>query len=246
MRAGRCRTGSALLPFAVAALVACAGGAPLGGLTGLLGAGSASRLDQDTVVAGLKEALRVGSGNAVDSTSRVDGYLGNPAIRIPLPDELSGMAKALRTVGLGARVDELEVAMNRAAERAAGEAADVFLAGIRDMSFTDAYGILNGGETAATDYFRRTTSDELRRRFQPIVDQKMRQVGLVQLYDELVGRYTSLPFASEPPLDLRAYVTERGLDGLFSVLAQEERRIRTDPSARVTELLQRVFGSQSG
>lgn len=235
----RRRPGGVLLAAALL-VAACGGGGSLGGLLPAL---PSRGLDESTVVAGLKQALEVGSRNAVALTSRADGFLGNPAIRIPLPKGLEPMGKALRTVGFGGQVDELEVAMNRAAERAAGEATDVFVSAIGQMSFADARGILRGGDTAATDYFRRTTSDELRRRFEPIVGQKMQEVGLVQLYEGLVAHYASLPFARKPSLDLRSYVTERGLEGLFQVLAEEEQRIRTDPAARTTELLQRVFGS---
>ncbi len=132
--------------------------------------------------------------------------------------------------------------MNRAAEQAAGEATDVFLETISRMTIKDAFGILNGGETAATDYFKRTTSDTLRTRFSPIVDTKMNEVGLVRLYDDVVNTARALPLVPVPQVDLRSYVTDRSLDGLFTILAQEEEKIRTDPSARVTELLRTVFG----
>lgn len=197
-----------------------------------------------TVVAGLKEALEVGTRNAVEQTSAQDGFLGNDRIRIPLPDTLETMAQGLRVVGLGAQVDELDVAMNRAAEQAAGEAADVFWKGIQQMSFSDAQAILTGDDTAATDYFERTTRDDLRSRFQPIVDAKMDEVGAVRSYDGLVAQYTALPFTEKPSLDLRGYVTEGALDGLFTVLGEQERMIRTDPAARTTALLREVFGSQ--
>jgi len=227
--------------------LACAGG---GGLdlsslgSALDAAGGGGALDESTVASGLKDALRVGTERTVETTSRVDGYLGNDLIRIPLPEELDPMARGLRTVGMGAKVDELEVAMNRAAEQAAGEALEVFWAGIREMSVRDAWDILNGPEDAATRYFRRTTGEALRARFEPIVDEKMTAVGLVQLYDDATARYRALPFsqvAGQPP-ELRGYVTDRALDGLFTVLAREEARIREDPAARTTALLQRVFG----
>lgn len=203
-------------------------------------AGGAS--DESTVIAGLREALEVGTRRAVDQTSRTDGYLGNPLIRIPLPDSLDTMAKGLRAVGFGPQVDELEVGMNRAAERAAGEAASVFWDAIRGMTIQDGMGILRGGDTAATEYLRARTSDTLRQRYQPIVSQAMDQVGLVAAYDNLLGRYQALPFTRSPSLDIRSYVTDQALGGLFTVLGQEEKRIRENPAARTTELLQRVFG----
>ncbi len=199
-------------------------------------------LDAATVAAGLKEALQVGTERTVLSTSSVDGFLANQLIRIALPEQFHGMAKALRTVGFGSQVDALEVAMNRAAERAAGEAKTVFWAAIRQMSVADAFGILNGGDTAATTYFRDHTEATLRSRFQPIVEQKMGEVGLYRIYEDVVERYRAIPFVTTPPLDLGDYVTDKSLDGLFLVLAQEEKRIREDPVARTTELLRRVFG----
>jgi hypothetical protein len=224
------------------ALVGCAG-ADLTALDTLLPAAGVGN-DESTVVAGLREALQVGARRAVAQTGRTDGYLGNPLIRIPLPDSLDTMARGLRAVGLGAKVDELEVGMNRAAERAAGEAVDVFATAIRGMSIADGYAVLRGGGTAATDYLQSRTSDTLRQRYEPIVSQAMDQVGLVSLYDSLLGRYQALPFTRSPSLDIRRYVTDRALDGLFTVLGQEEQRIREDPAARTSELLQRVFGGR--
>ncbi len=209
---------------------------------GLGGTGvSSGPLDESTVVAGLKEALRVGTERTVASTSRPDGYLGNSLIRIPLPENLDRMSSALRAIGFASQVDALEVAMNRAAEQAAGEAKTVFWDSVRAMSIADAFAILNGGETAATDYFRAETSAPLLARFQPIVREKMGAVGLYNLYNDLAGRYAQLPFVTQPALDLDEYVSSRALDGLFTVLASEETKIRQDPAARTTALLRRVF-----
>lgn len=216
----------------------CAGGPA--GMGDLLGAATG----RGNVVAGLKQALEVGTANAVELTSAVDGYLGNPLIRIPVPESLDTMAKGLRAVGFGSQVDQFEVAMNRAAERAASEAQDVFWQGIRQMSFSDAMGILKGGDTAATEYFDRTTRPTLRERFTPIVDAKMSEVGVVRMFDDITDRYTALPFTQKPSLDLRGYVTERALDGLFTMLGREERKIRTDVAARTTPLLREVFAQQ--
>jgi len=216
----------------------CAGGGGLGSFGGLAGGGTS----ESTIVAGLKEALAVGTQNAVGITSRPGGYLDNPLIRIGLPGALDKLAKGLRAVGYGGQVDELELAMNRAAEQAAGEATDVFVGAIRQMTFSDALAILDGGDTAATQYFERTTRPELKSRFEPIVSEKMGQVGVVKSYDELLGRYSSIPFTQSPSLDIRSYVTDRALDGLFTVLGEQERKIRTDPAARTTALLKQVFG----
>lgn len=194
-------------------------------------------------IAGLKEALRLATQRAVQSTSQTGGFLDNAKIRIGLPGSLGKMASGLRAVGMGAQVDELEVSMNRAAEKAVGEATPVFVDAIQRMTFQDASAIVTGGDTAATDYFQKTTSDTLRTRFRPIVEQAMQKVGVAQQYEQLVGRYkTTVPFASAPKLDLNGYVTDRTLAGLFTVVGEQEKEIRTNPAARATDLLKQVFG----
>ncbi|MCK4538197.1 MAG: DUF4197 domain-containing protein [Candidatus Krumholzibacteria bacterium] len=201
-------------------------------------------LNESTVIAGIKEALKVGTNNTVLSTSSVDGFLGNQLIRIVLPDQLQSMAGTLRNVGLGSKVDELETGMNRAAELAAGEAREVFWNAITGMSVADAFGILRGHDTAATDYFHEKTHKALQARFHPIVHAKIQEIGLSRLYGQVADAYNSLSFTEGPRLvDLDEYVTDKALGGLFTVLAQEEQKIRQDPLARTTDLLKRVFGN---
>jgi hypothetical protein len=208
-----------------------------------LGSGGDSLpLDEETVAAGLREALKVGAERTVAATSEQDGFLGNELIYIALPDELTGMTGTLRDLGMGGLVDDLEVGMNRAAEAAAGEALDVFWRAIQGMTIADAFAILEGGETAATDYLYAKTGAALSRRFRPIVESKMNDVGVFPVYQQLHDRYTQIPFVSKPDLDLVGYVNDKALAGLFTVLAEEEKRIREDPLARTTALLQRVFG----
>jgi hypothetical protein len=228
-----------------AAVASCAdvGSLPLGELLNAAGLQQQSVLDDGTIAAGLKEALKVGTDRTVQSASREDGFLGNSLIRIALPEQLETTAKGLRAVGFGSQVDELEVSMNRAAERAAGEAAAVFIDAIRQMSFSDVRSIWQGPDDAATAYFRAKTSDDLRVRFGPIVDESMQQVGLARLYDDLLAKLALLPLVPQPDLDLEEYVTDQALMGLFTVLEQEEAKIRTDPAARTTDLLRTVFGS---
>lgn len=209
---------------------------------GLLGAAAPAAMDDATVGDGLKEALRVASERAVGSSSKTDGFLGNELIRIGMPSQIAPMTKALQLVGYGSQLEAFEVGMNRAAEQASGEAKEVFLDAIGQMTLSDAQGILNGGDTAATEYFRRQTSDTLRVRFRPIVARKMEGIGLYQQYNQLTGAYTALPLASKPSLDIDDYVTEKGLDGLFTLLGQEEAAIRQNPAARSSELLRKVFG----
>jgi hypothetical protein len=199
-------------------------------------------LDPSLAADGLKDALRVASERAVQVVSAPGGFLDDPKIRIPLPGGLDGMAEGLRALGMGAQVDELERAMNRAAEQASAEATPVLVDAVQKMSVKDAMGIVNGGDTAATKYFEKTTRAPLGQRFRPIVDVAMKDVGVAKLYDSLIGRYTSaVPFASAPKLDLNAYVTDRALAGLFVVIGREEKKIRQDPAARATDLLKQVF-----
>ena len=204
--------------------------------------GRGGKLDTETVAAGLRDALRVGTDRAVEEASSRGGYLENSDLRISLPGRLEKMADTLRTVGLGGQVDALEKKMNRAAEDAASEAAPVFIEAISDITFEDARGILTGGETAATDYLREATSGELKRRYRPIVEGHLESVGVIDLYNRLLNRYQSVPLAPELDFRPREYVTEKALDGLFALLAEEEQKIRKDPAARTTALLKRVFG----
>ncbi len=201
-------------------------------------------LDEGTVAAGLREALEVATGRSVDQLSSVDGFLGDALLRIAIPEQFETVATTLRQIGLGAQVNEFETAMNRAAERASAEARAVFWNEIRRLSIADAFAILNGGERAATDYFRGRTEAELQTRFLPIVQEKMEEVGLYRIYGELADRYNAIPFVTTPAIDLDAHITEGAMSGLFTVLGNEEARIRRDPVARSTELLRRVFGSR--
>lgn len=220
-------------------------GAQFPDLKELLKAPAAPRagMSNERAAAGLKEALQVGTANAVKVTGMTDGYFMNEAIRIGMPDKLRSVEKGLRMVGYGPQVDEFVLSMNRAAERAAPAAKDIFVGAIREMTFDDARRILGGGDTAATEYFRAKTSDRLKTAFRPVVEKSMKQSGVVQRYDDLIGRAGSLPFGAGVSLDINDYVVDRALDGLFYVIAQQEKDIRTNPAARVTDLLKGVFGN---
>ena len=208
------------------------------------GLGKNRGLSNDTVTSGIKEALRIGSGNAVSLNGRVDGYFKNAAIKILMPEKLKPIEKGLRMAGQSRQVDEFVLSMNRAAEKAAPFAKDIFWGAIKRMTFSDATRILKGGDTAATDYFRGATTEELTTAFQPIVTESMESIGVTRQYKALAGRYNALPFVKSQAFDLDRYVVDKALDGLFYVLAEEERKIRTDPAARVTDLLRTVFGKQ--
>ncbi len=190
---------------------------------------------------GLREALRVGTDNAVKLTGQTDGFFRNQAIKIPMPKQLQFLESGLRTVGLGSQVDELVLSMNRAAERAAPRAGGIFVDAITSMTFDDVRKIVGGGDTAATQFFQRKTRTSLTNAFRPSIQESMNEVGVTRMYNDLVGRYQSIPFAKSLTFDLEGYVVGKALDGLFRVVGDEERKIRTNPAARVTDLLQQVF-----
>jgi len=199
--------------------------------------------DQTTIASGLKEALTVGTGNAVTSVSKTDGYFGNKMIKILMPEKIQTAANALGKLGYQKQVDDFVLSMNRAAEKAAPKAKEIFVDAIKQMTIDDARKILNGGNTAATDYFKSKTSKKIFETFKPIVSSSMNEVGVTKAYNDMMGKYTSsVPFAKKESLDLNTYVTNKASDGLFYMVGQEEKKIRTDPAARVTDLLKNVFG----
>ena len=211
-------------------------------LKGLGGQGSAGAgLSDAKIGAGLKEALQVATEKTVSLTGKNDGYFANQAIKILMPEKLRSFETGLRAVGYGGQIDELVLGMNRAAERAAPQAKQIFFDAIGDMSFDDARKLLNGGDTAATEYFRGKTTPRLTTAFRPVVEQSMSQVGVSRQYKDLVGRFDSIPFAKSQAFDLDGYVVDRGLGGLFAVLGEQEKQIRTNPTARATDLLKEVF-----
>lgn len=201
-------------------------------------------LSENTIMRGLKEALQIGTTNAVGIVSKLDGYYKSPKIRIPLPDSVQKIEEILRAVGYGSRVDAFELSMNRAAERAAPEAKAMFLNAIKQMTFSDAKKILQGRDNEATLYFENKTRGRLHELFKPIVHSAMSEVGVTRWYQELEAKVRSIPFTESLNLDLDRYVTNKALDGLFFMVAEEERKIRQDPAARITDLLKEVFGGK--
>jgi hypothetical protein len=199
-------------------------------------------LDKDTVAAGLKEALTVGSQNAVKTVSQADGFFKNPAIKIPLPEKVQKVEKPLRKIGLGKQVDEFILTMNRAAEKAAPPAKDIFIGAIKEMTIVDAINILRGNDTAATEYMRSKTYDKLYALFKPTVSKAVMEVGVTKAYQQLVDKAKKSRLIKDESLDLDHHVTSKALDGLFTMLGQEEKKIRKDPVAQVTDLLKKVFG----
>ncbi|HWO42127.1 MAG TPA: DUF4197 domain-containing protein [Candidatus Eisenbacteria bacterium] len=209
-----------------------------------LGGGESGGLSDQKIGSGLREALKVGTENAVLQTGRIDGFFKNQAIKILMPGPLQSIEQPLRLVGYGPQIDEFVLSMNRAAEKAVPFAKEIFWDAIGEMTFEDARRILSGHDTAATEYFKAKTSKKLHAAFQPTVENVMKDVGVTRRYDELIGRYKSVPFAQTISFDIHRYVTEKATDGLFFVVAQEEKKIRHNPSARATALLKEVFGAQ--
>jgi hypothetical protein len=204
-------------------------------------AGGAGGMQGD-VVSGLKEALAVGTGTAVQTLSKANGYFGDAAVKILMPDKLRTAAAVLKKAGYQKEVDEFVLSMNRAAEQAAPKARPIFEEAVKKMTIEDAKGILNGGNTAATDYFKARTSPRLTEAFKPVIAESMNQAGTTRSYKALTDRYRSVvPFGGMDAFDLDGYVTGKSLNGLFLKVGQEEAKIRTNPAARTTDLLKRVF-----
>lgn len=204
--------------------------------------GNQGILSDSKIASGLKEALQVGATNAVNLTGKRDGYFGNQVIKILMPKSLRPFERGLRAMGYGPKVDDFILSMNRSAEAAAPAAKKIFIDAILSMSFDDARKILSGGDTAATDYFKSKTTEQLTIAFRPVVEKTMDQNNVTQQYKQLVGQAQSIPFIKSPNLDITNYVVSQALNGLFYMLGQEERKIRKDPAAQTTNLLKQVFG----
>ena len=204
---------------------------------------SLGALSDSKIIAGLKEALEIGTGNAVNLTGRLDGFFKDVVIKILMPPKLRSVEKTLRTLGQSALVDEFVMSMNRAAERAAPEARRFFVGALKEMTFDDARQILFGNnDTAATDYFKGKTLLKIGASFKPIISRALADVGATRKYKEMMGGLAQLPFMKKQSLDLDDYVVGKALDGLFYLVGEEEKKIRKDPLARVTSILQEVFG----
>jgi hypothetical protein len=223
------------------ALIAAGALAALATGTQALAQSLASLSNQDAV-AGLKDALVQSAGKAVGQLGAADGFLGNAKVKIPLPDSIKRVESGLRMLGMGRQADELVVSMNRAAEMAVKEATPVLVDSVKKMSVQDAKGILTGGDDAATQYFRRTTSDQLTQRFLPIVKKMTAKVKLAEQYNNLAGQAASLGLVKQEDANIDNYVTRKALDGLFLVIAEQERAIRKDPVGAATGMAQKVFG----
>lgn len=210
-------------------------------LDGVLSQGS---LGPNEIAAGLREALSVGVNIGADNASQIDGFMKNSKIKIPFPPEVQQIENTLRKVGLGSEVDKFVLSLNRGAEDAAKEAKPIFIAAIKQMTITDALSILKGDKDAATQYLKKTTSLQLAEAFSPVVEKALAKNNATKYYTDLSTAYNRIPLVKKVNTDLKAYATEKAMDGLFLLVADEEAKIRENPMARTTDLLKRVFGAQ--
>jgi hypothetical protein len=204
--------------------------------------GQNNPLSEEEVGRGLKEALTIGIEKGVDRVSKPDGFFRDMAIKILMPDEAQQVEQKLRNMGQGKLVDDAIESMNRAAEDAANGAKDIFVTAIKQMTITDAMNILKGEKDAATQYLNRTTRQSLFDKFKPVIKNSLDKVGATKHWATLFNTYNKLPMVSKVNPDLEEFVTNKAIDGLFVQIAKEEREIRDNPGARVSDLLKRVFG----
>ncbi|MCE7068444.1 DUF4197 domain-containing protein [Dyadobacter sp. CY326] len=207
--------------------------------------GKSGSLGENEIVSGLKEALNVGVSNGSSEASKVDGFFKNELIKIAVPPEAQKVAETLRKMGLGDQVDKFTLSLNRAAEDAAKKSKPIFFKAITSMTVPDALGILKGQDDAATQYLKKSTNDELYKTFFPVVDSTLNLNKATDYYKEIVDTYNKIPLVKKVNPDLKGYATQKTIDGLYVLIAQEEKKIREDPGARVTDLLKKVF-SQAG
>lgn len=206
--------------------------------------GGEAPLTTDEVANGLKEALIKGISNGADVASQMDGYFKNEAIKILFPPDVKRVEEKLRQIGLGNEVDKFVMTLNRGAEDAAKEAKPIFISAIRSMTIDDAWAILKGDQDAATQYLKRTTSAQLKQKFSPVIQNSLDKVNATKYYTDLVNTYNKVPFVEDVNPDLNDYATDKAIEGLFVMVAKEEKEIRQDPLARTTDLLKRVFAAQ--
>jgi hypothetical protein len=206
--------------------------------------GGGNKLTNEQVIQGLKEALNVGTNNSTGSASKVDGFFKNPKIFIPFPPDAIKVKEKLEQLGMKDKVDKVVLTLNRGAEEAAKGAAPIFLDAIKGMSIGDGFAILKGGDNAATNYLKEHTSVALHDKFMPVVKDALSKVQLTNYWNPVISTYNKIPGVQQQNPDLNEYVTQRGMQGLFTLISDEELKIRKDPVARVSDILKKVFGSQ--
>lgn len=210
-------------------------------ISGLGKSGTGNSLSNDDIISGLKELLKVGTDSSSKKLSKLDGFFGDAAIKILMPTEAQKVESTLRNMGMGGMVDKAILSMNRAAEDAASGVGNIFWNSIKQMTVTDGLTILRGGDFAATDYLKKTTTIELTEKFRPVIETSLIKVDATKYWKEIFSKYNMFSANKVNP-DLTAYVTEKALAGLFYNIGLEEQKIRKDPAAQVTDLLKKVFG----
>ena len=202
------------------------------------------KLSNQDVIAGLKEALSVGTNNATGIASKVNGYYKNPQIKIPFPPEAQKVESTVRNLGMGRQVDDFIETLNRAAEEAAKEAAPIFLNAVKQMTIQDGWAILKGSKHEATDFLNSKTSDQLYARFKPVVKKAIDKVQVTKYWNPIITKYNKIPMVQKQNPDIEDYTTRKAIEGLFHLVAKEEEKIRENPGARVTDMLRKVFAQQ--
>ncbi len=230
-----------LIIFSVSACKTSSGGRILNETIKILQSSQGVSIDE--ISAAFKQALRIGSENVVSQLSAMNGFNNDSAIHIPLPEKLNTVKKTLRMIGLSGIVDDLELKLNRSAELATSKAKNLFWQSITEMTFNDIMGIYEGPEDSATRYFKKKMSPGLISEMRPIVENSLSKVGAIRVYDDIMGKYQSLPFMPDIKADLTSHVVQRGIDGIFHYIAKEEADIREDPVRQTTNLLKKVFGN---
>ncbi|HEY4149784.1 MAG TPA: DUF4197 domain-containing protein [Chitinophagaceae bacterium] len=216
-------------------------GGLLGKVKSAVSSKGGSPLSTDEIVSGLKEALNVGTNNSTSKLSAADGFFKDAAVKVLMPPEAQNVEKTLRSAGFGQMVDDAILSMNRAAEDASKSAAPIFIDAIKNMSVSDALGILKGTDTAATAYLRKTTNAQLTAAFKPIIESSLQKTGATKYWSAVFDKYNKMPFVKKVNTDLPSYATEKALYGIFYYVAQEEAKIRNNPAARVSDILKKVF-----
>ena len=201
-------------------------------------------LTNDEVIRGLKEALNVGTNNSTSSASKADGFYKNPLIFIPFPPEAEKVKNTVENLGMHKQVLDFEMSINRAAEEASKDAAPVFINAIKNMSIADGFSILKGADNAATNYLHDKTTGELTAKFTPIIKKAIQKVEVTKYWNPIITAYNKVPFVEKQNPDLEKYVTAKALEGLFKLIADEEKKIRKDPVARISDILKKVFGNK--
>lgn len=199
-------------------------------------------LTNNEVISGLREALTVGTNNSTSLTSKLDGFYKNPEIFIPFPPEAIKVKEKVEALGMKKQVDEFVMTLNRSAETASKEAAPIFIGAIKEMTIADGFAILRGADNAATSYLKEKTSAQLKIKFNPVVKNAINQVEVTKYWNPIINAYNKIPFIEKQNPNLEDYITTKAMDGLFLMIEKEEKKIRKDPVARVTELLKKVFG----